>query len=49
MFSPNECPSGAEYATYESRWYAAVRGDSIRESKGDVSADKAYPAVPESC
>ena len=48
-FSPEECASGAYYATYEDRWYA-VPGDKIQESKGgDIFSDPTFAKFTKSC
>ena len=49
VFSPEDCPSGAKYATYKDRWYAA-RGDTIHESKsGNVFHDPAFDKFTQDC
>ena len=50
VFSPEQCPSGATYASYDDRWYA-VPGDTIRESKGggNIFSDKDFQKFTQSC
>ncbi len=49
VFSPEDCPSGAKYATYKDRWYA-VRGDTIHETKsGNVFHDPAFDKFTQNC
>ena len=49
VFSPEMCPSGAEYASYEDRYYA-IPGEVIRESPdGDIFRDEAFQEFAASC
>jgi len=50
VFSPEQCPSGARYASYADRWYA-VPGDTISESKGggNIFGDKGFQKFTKSC
>ncbi len=48
VFSPTECPSGKQHATYEDRWYA-VLGEEIQESDGSIFSDKDYMRFRETC
>ena len=49
VFSPGECPSGAQYATYEDRYYA-VPGEAVQEvTSGDMFSDPDFTEFTESC
>jgi hypothetical protein len=48
VFSPTECPSGKQHATYEDRWYAVLGGE-IQESDGSIFSDKGYTRFRETC
>lgn len=49
VFSPADCPSGAQYATYADQFYA-VPGDTIEESSsGDIFSDPEFQKFTESC
>jgi hypothetical protein len=48
VFSPTECPSGTQHATYEDRWYAVLGGE-IQESKASIYSDKGYARFRETC
>ena len=50
VFSPEQCPSGATYASYDDRWYA-VPGDTIHESKGggNIFGDKDFQKFTQTC
>ena len=49
VFSPGECPSGDQYATYDDTFYAVV-GATIEESaSGDIFSDPKFQKFTESC